>query len=135
VLHLTKHEKTVLTVFAVVVVCGSALNMAFAQMPRLTAWIEEREHFLHKTDVNAAGLEELVRVPYIGEKSARRILEHREKFGRITSLAELGLITRLSPASLEKAAKYLKFSYHGEPARSPMISRSDSPRSSRLSNL
>jgi hypothetical protein len=106
-LYLTKHEKTVLVVLAVVVVCGSLLNITF-KSARLTQWIEDREHFLRKTDVNAAGFEELVRVPYIGEKSAQRIIDHRQKFGAIRSLQELGLITRLSPGSLEKAGKYLK---------------------------
>jgi predicted DNA-binding helix-hairpin-helix protein len=107
-LYLTKHEKAVLVVLAVVVVGGSLLNVVFLKAPGLTQWIDDRERFLRRTDVNAASLDELVRVPYIGEKSATRIIERRQKFGRITSLQELGLITRLSPENLEKAGKYLK---------------------------
>jgi len=107
-LYLTKHEKAVLVVLALVVACGSLLNITFQKFGGVTRWIEEKERFLHKTDVNRASLDELVRVPYIGEKSARKILEHRAQFGRIGSLQELGLITHLSPSSLEKAGKYLK---------------------------
>ena len=107
-LYLTKHEKAVLIVLAVVMTCGSLLNTAFHHIRDSASWIEEKEHFLHRTDVNRAEFDELVRVPYIGEKSANRIIEHRQKFGSIQSLQELGLITRLSPESLEKAGKYLK---------------------------
>jgi hypothetical protein len=107
-LYLTKHEKAVLIVLAIVMTCGSCLNMAFKKYSGLTRWIEEKEHFLHKTDVNAASFDELVRVPYIGDKSAHKIIEHRQTFGPIGSLQELGLITHLSPASLEKAGKYLR---------------------------
>ncbi len=107
-LYLTKHEKTVLIVLSLVMTCGSFLNIAFKKYAALTPWIEEKERFLKITDVNAAGFDELVRVPYIGEKSAQKIVEHRKKFGPIRSLNELGLITRLSAESLEKAGKYLK---------------------------
>ena len=107
-LYLTKQEKSVLVVLALVVAFGSLLNMTFQKFGGLPRWIEEKENFLHKTDVNRASLDELVRVPYIGEKSARKILDHRAQFGAIRSLQELGLITHLSPGSLEKAGKYLK---------------------------
>jgi len=107
-IYLTKHEKAVLVVLAVVIVCGSLLNMTFRMNGRFTQWIDDKEQLIHKTDVNRAGFDELVRVPYIGEKSANRIIEHRERFGVIQSLQELGIITHLSPGSLEKAGKYLK---------------------------
>jgi predicted DNA-binding helix-hairpin-helix protein len=112
-IYLTRHEKAVLVVLAVVIACGSVLNITFRKAPAFTRWIDDKEHILRRTDVNRAGFDELVRVPYIGEKSANRIIEHREKFGVIASLAELGVITRLSPGSLEKAGKYLKFNKEG----------------------
>ena len=107
-LYLTKHEKAVLIFLAVVIAGGSILNVTFKNVHGITQWIDEKEQFAHKTDVNRAGFDELVRVPYIGEKSAHRIMEHRQKFGPINSLQELGLITRLSSENLEKAGRYLK---------------------------
>ncbi len=107
-LYLTKHEKSALFSLAVIVLCGSLLNFAFTKNLRLLRWLNEEDRFSYKTDVNRAPFDELVRVPYIGEKSADKIIEHRQKFGTIQSLNELGLITHLSPASLEKAGKYLK---------------------------
>ena len=107
-IYLTKHEKAVLFSLAAVVLCGSLLNFAFKSSPKLLAVLNNEEKFVYKTDVNTATFDELVDVPYIGEKTARKIIEHRKEHGPIRSLVELKLITGLHPTSLEKASKYLK---------------------------
>lgn len=47
-------------------------------------------------NINTASAEELERLPHIGEKLAREIIEHREKFGKFRKPEHLLLIRRLS---------------------------------------
>ncbi|MCL4683982.1 ComEA family DNA-binding protein [Myxococcota bacterium] len=61
-------------------------------------------------NVNTATVEELVRVPGIGEKRAQAILDAREQRGGFKSVDELVEIRGIGPANLEKLRPHLSVS-------------------------
>lgn len=107
-LYLTKHEKSVLLSLAVIVLCGSAADTVFKRKPELAQAMTPDERFVHKTDVNTAGFDELVSVPYIGEVTARAIIAYRERQGRINSLDELRSLPGMYLSNYQKMSKYIK---------------------------
>lgn len=106
--YLTRHEKAVLVSLGIIVLCGSLFNVAFRSWPSLSQALTFEDRLLHKTDVNSADFDGLVRVPYIGEVTARAIIDYRLKQGRIRSLEELRSITAIYPSNYEKMIRYLK---------------------------
>lgn len=87
-MHFTKNEKIVLMVLAAVIVFGSAVQNMFRRFPGLERTVGSPQRFVALTNVNTASFDELVAVPYIGEITARAIIERREK-GKFKSLDEL----------------------------------------------
>lgn len=47
-------------------------------------------------NINTATTEELAKIPYIGEKSAAKIVEHREKYGQFRRSEHLMLVEGIS---------------------------------------
>ncbi len=58
-------------------------------------------HDARKVDLNTASVEELVRLPGIGEVLAGRIIAHREAHGRFASIDELVAVSGIGPVVLE----------------------------------
>jgi competence ComEA-like helix-hairpin-helix protein len=53
-------------------------------------------------DINSASVEELKKLPTIGDGTARKIIEHREKYGRFRKAEHLLLIEGISEEKFEK---------------------------------
>ena len=107
-LYLTKNEKGVLLSLAVIVLCGSIAQAAFKTYPHIAQSMNTEEKFINKTNVNTASFDELIRVPYIGEVSARAIIKYRREKGKITALQEIQSIPYIYPSNYTKMIKYLK---------------------------
>ncbi len=58
-------------------------------------------HDARKVDLNTASVEELVRLPGIGEVLAGRIVAYRETHGRFASVDELAAVSGIGPVVLE----------------------------------
>ena len=59
-------------------------------------------------NINTASVEELVKIPNIGEKTAIKIIEHREKFGRFRKPEHLLLIDRISDSRFREMQSLIK---------------------------
>lgn len=109
---LTPQERTVLSFLAVVLLAGSSLHYIFQKYPFLKDSVRLTRHsgFYREVDINRASLEELVRVPSIGERTARRILQYRREHGPFHSVEELKLIPGIQQKNYQKFSKFLKVS-------------------------
>jgi len=75
----------------------------------------------NKIDINQATVEELEKLPGIGPKIAKNIVEYREKNGPFRSIEELLKVKGIGPKKLEQIKKYLKI--NKEKTSSPDISK------------
>ena len=60
-------------------------------------------------NVNRAGIEELINLPGIGPKLAKRIVEYRAKFGPFKKPEDLLEVKGIGPKKLQKMRPYLRF--------------------------
>ena len=62
-----------------------------------------------KVNINKAGMDELVALPYIGEVKARAIMEYRDMHGPFNSLEDLLNVKGIGPKTLERIRDYIVF--------------------------
>ncbi len=109
---LSKQERLALLVLAMVILSGSCLELLFKKCP----WIKDSVNLMEgnrvysKIDVNTASLEELVSVPYIGEYTARKMIDHREEYGPFASLEQLKTLPGIKEGNYAVFSKFLKIS-------------------------
>ena len=109
---LTKQEKIVLLTVIAVLLLGSGLDYAFKKCPDLkdiTSFIDS-ERVYTKIDLNKATAEELVALPYIGEKTALRIIQYRQENGAFDSVDALKRLPGIYESSFNKFKPFLKVS-------------------------
>ena len=95
---------------AAVCVAGSVLHYALVRSDRLrrSVGLVERESVYPKLDLNTASMEELVRLPYIGEVTARRIIEYRGDKGPFVSVEEIRSVEGIPGKNIAKFIGFLK---------------------------
>jgi competence protein ComEA len=59
-------------------------------------------------NVNNASVQELEKLPHVGEKIARRIIEHREKFGSFRRAEHLLLIDGISDGHYREMRNFVR---------------------------
>jgi|YNPMSStandDraft_1061717.scaffolds.fasta_scaffold06004_5 comEA protein len=59
-------------------------------------------------DINKATVEELKKLPGIGEKTALRIIEYREKYGGFKKIEDLMRVERIGQKTFDKIKEYIK---------------------------
>ena len=60
-----------------------------------------------RININTAQEEDLQRLPGVGEKLAKEIVKHREKYGAFQSVEELTYVSGIGTATLERLRKYI----------------------------
>ena len=75
-----------------------------AQLPSYTLPYQTNE--TGKININLATEEELTMLPGIGEKTAKRIIEYRTKYGTFDSLDELTKVKGIGEKAVEKLRPY-----------------------------
>ena len=95
---------------ALAVFCGSVLHYAFKRYPRLADMINyvDSDKAYSKLDLNRAGFEELVALPFIGEYTAQNIIEYRREHGPFQSVEEVKQVKGIKIKNYERFAPYLR---------------------------
>ena len=75
-----------------------------------------RQPLDYRIDLNEGAWIEYVMVPGIGEKTARAIVEWRERHGNFDSIDQLDQVPGIGPVTRDKARPYL-FVSHPDPIR------------------
>jgi len=111
-MHLTKQERTVLLLLALIVFVGSSWHIVFKQFPQLKDIVNfiDSDQIYPKVDLNTASLEELINIPYIGRYTAKNIIEYRTRNGPFQSTPEVKLVRGIKEKNYQIFSKYLKVS-------------------------
>lgn len=75
----------------------------------LRSWFRIDTTLISRININRAGVERMMRHPYINYYQARTIVEHRKKKGELKTLRQLALYEEFTPADLERMAPYICF--------------------------
>ncbi|MBF0522127.1 MAG: helix-hairpin-helix domain-containing protein [Candidatus Omnitrophica bacterium] len=108
--HFTKQERAVLLSLAAVVSIGSALHVTFLKYPELKDIVNfaDSPRAYPKVNVNTASAEELVALPYIGEKTAKNIITFRSEHGRFLNLEDIKKVKGIREKNYQIFSKYLE---------------------------
>jgi competence protein ComEA len=106
----TRQERSVLTLFVLIVLAGAVLNYAFVKYPSLKDMVNliDGEGIYFKIDLNTAITEELMELPYIGRSTAENILQYRQQHGPFKSVEEVKNVKGIRDKNYERFYKYLK---------------------------
>lgn len=109
-LHLTQQERTVLLFLAAVVLVGSLLQIVSKKSAGFSRFFQftEQRYAHTKINLNTADLETLKKISYIGDSTARAILEARRQQGGFTTVDDLLLVKGIGPRKLEIIKPYLE---------------------------
>ena len=74
---------------------------------RLRPWFSIDTHQIYRINLNKAGMERMMRHPYINYYQAKVIIEYRKKKGILKSLKQLSLYEEFTPIDLERIEPYI----------------------------
>ena len=74
---------------------------------RLRPWFSIDTDQIHRINLNKAGMERMMRHPYINYYQAKVIIEYRKKKGILKSLKQLSLYEEFTPIDLERIEPYI----------------------------
>ncbi|HDZ77216.1 MAG TPA: helix-hairpin-helix domain-containing protein [Candidatus Omnitrophica bacterium] len=107
-LNLTRQEKNTLLVVAAAALLGLVLSFLFKAAPsagRIYAASFDTE--TSRININSAGKEQLITLPGIGPKIAEKIIDYREKEGKIYDIKELKQINGIGDKKIENMKPFL----------------------------
>lgn len=98
-------EQRVLVSLCLVWTLGSAVNLLVQRYPRWQSILNslEEDRFVRRVNVNTAGYDELVAIPYIGDFTARQLMSHRP----FSSLDEVKSVPGIRVHNFERFEKHL----------------------------
>ncbi|MBF0490224.1 MAG: helix-hairpin-helix domain-containing protein [Candidatus Omnitrophica bacterium] len=93
-----------------IVFAGTLINIGLQKNLRLFDWLHvtQKKTLATAININRATVEDLLKVPGVGFKTAEFILEYRHTKGSFTSLEPLRQARGMSPQRYERLIKYFK---------------------------
>ena len=90
---------------------GAKITIGGNSSPCLIEAMEPEKRLLYfvPININTAGMDELMVVPHIGEKTAGAIINYRRENGFFSSLDELKKVSGVGPYNFKKVKDYLTF--------------------------
>src|SRR5262245_58086579 len=106
---LNRQEKLFVLSLCGVLFLGASLDLTVKKYPFLFSILNvmENEAVYPKVNVNRANLEELIRVPYIGNFTAGEILAYRQAHGPFRTLEEVKNVKGIKEKNFERFRSYL----------------------------
>jgi competence protein ComEA len=107
---LTKQERSVLIALGFIFLIGTCIHYACQKSPQITRFVNlmDSERVYYKINLNRASVEDLVRVPYIGELTARKIVEFRERNGPFQRIEDIQQVDGIRAKNFERFRRHLK---------------------------
>ena len=73
------------------------------------AGLDEKDiEFVGMVEINSAGIEELISLPGIGEKTAEKIIIKRNELGRFNSIEDIMLVPGIGSKTFEKISSHIR---------------------------
>ena len=93
-----------------VILVGHLLTLTIRYFPHTSQAFEwmGADRFASKLDVNKATIDQLMALPYIGEFTARKIIDYRKRVGKFNSLDEIATIKGVRKDLYDNFIQYLK---------------------------
>lgn len=109
-IHLTSQEKSVVIGFCVIIFIGTIVHIGLIKNICVFDWLHtaQKNSASIQININRASVEELLRVPGIGPKTAQFIMSYRHTKGVFTNLETLRQARGMSPSRYERIIKHLK---------------------------
>ncbi|MDP8212901.1 MAG: helix-hairpin-helix domain-containing protein [Candidatus Zapsychrus exili] len=109
-LNFTKQERVVLVLLVTIALCGSIFNYVFKRYPELKDIVNfaDSSDIYPKVDINTASVEDFVVIPYIGEYTAKNIVEYRRRYGIFNSIEQLKQVRGIREKNYNIFSKYLR---------------------------
>lgn len=89
--------------------CIEQLQEIHLKVDMLRPWLSVESNSTKRININTAGIEQLMRHPYINFAQAKAIVEYRKKKGKLKSFTQLSLYDEFSPADFDKLSHYISF--------------------------
>jgi len=106
---MTGRERLAVFVFSLLALAGLSISYYRSRIaPSPVEILTQTETQSEGIDINTAEWWELVLLPGIGEKTARRIVEFRESEGRFESVQGLLEVPGIGPATVAGVERYVK---------------------------
>jgi len=108
--YLTPQEKSVVTSLCIIIFAGTIINIGMQKNLRAFDWLHtaQKKSLATAININRASVEDLLRVPGIGSKTAEYIMAYRHAQGPFTNFEPLHDAKGMSPQRYERIIKYLK---------------------------
>jgi competence ComEA-like helix-hairpin-helix protein len=108
-MFLTSQEKRIFLFILLTLFCGNGARLALRYIPPVQSVFGfiDSFHQYRKVSVNKATHEQLIRVSFIGQKTASRIIKERERRGGFKSMKELNDLPGIPQKNIKKFIQYL----------------------------
>ncbi len=111
VFYLTPQERVALICLLLIFCFGTLASIALKKDARILRWVKTAHQIqsAYPLDINSATVEDLDKLPGIGLKTARRILDYRQSHGKFRSAEDVRKVKGISKKILEGIAPYCRF--------------------------
>jgi len=106
---MTGRERLAVFVVALVAIGGLGISYYRGRLaPSPVEILKQTELESQGVDINMAEWWELVLLPGIGEKTARKIIEYRDSHGPFQSVNDLTKVSGIGPVTVDQIQRYVK---------------------------
>ena len=109
--YLTPQERGALICLLVIFCFGTLVSIALKKDARILRWVKTAHQVqsISPLNINVVTVEDLDKLPGIGLKTAQRIYDYRQSYGKFKSVEDLHNVKGISKKTLEVITQYCRF--------------------------